>query len=305
MAPREANNPFADQYLSIEYDATTMMLPHDIGLGNVDDEEEEPEEEQEEEEQVADPQGQLEHDDDHDENPIVGHPTRNHGILSPATTAIHLQQQQQQQQQQQLQSPHFNDDGYFHLTNPPVAADLNTPATNATTTTTMHAPIATGFNHVPTNHYNHGSGSAGDNPVGGRGATQPLPFEVHVQSTEHSIAQQQRRRRGHDPPFPIASSPSHGSDVVQDVDPLAIDMSDPEEQDAWNLYLDAAIASASENCILHTSRNTTHMESSPQARVRERSQTASFPSRSFEFPTRRRATSDGISSMPTVRRSFP
>ena len=31
MAPREANNPFADQFLTIEYDATAMMLPQDTG----------------------------------------------------------------------------------------------------------------------------------------------------------------------------------------------------------------------------------------------------------------------------------
>ncbi len=36
MAPREANNPYPDQYLTMEYDATAMIMPHDAGpaVGN-------------------------------------------------------------------------------------------------------------------------------------------------------------------------------------------------------------------------------------------------------------------------------
>lgn len=33
MAPREANNPYPDQYLTIEYDATALLMPHDAGPG--------------------------------------------------------------------------------------------------------------------------------------------------------------------------------------------------------------------------------------------------------------------------------
>jgi hypothetical protein len=193
MAPREANNPFADQFLTIEYDATAMILPHDTGPAPVQD---------------------------------------NLNVMNMGTNT-----------DMDVDTPLPTT-----LTNANANVNNGEQGINHAQTTNAQSPIEALFQSLGQNAPTEGHGittvSSGDNS---------LPASTHPNSNAY-------RSR--------SILASIGSDVIQDIDPLAIDISDSDEQDAWDL-VDAAIASASENCTVTTGPST-----------------PSFPS------TRRRATSD-------------
>ena len=182
MAPREANNPFADQFLTIEYDATAMILPHDTG--------------------PAPAQANL-------------------NIMNMGTTTdmdvVDIP----------LPNAPANTNGNTNTNND----DADDQGIHGAQAATAQTPIEALFQSLGQNAQTEGqvipAASSGENS---------LPASVQLNSNT-------RRSRSI-----LAST---GSDIIQDIDPLAIDISDSDEQDAWNL-VDAAIASASENCTVTT-----------------------------------------------------
>jgi len=195
MAPREANNPFADQYLTIEYDATAMILPHDTGPAPVQD-------------------------------------NLNIGLMDMGT-------------------------------NTDMDVDPPVPVPNP--------PANTNANHI-----------LDDQTVDGApAATAQPPIEVLFQSLGQNaliVGQGSPATLSGSESFPALGAQSHSnassrprptvSEIIQDIDPLAIDMTDSDDQDAWNL-VDAAIASASENCTITTGpspgRHTPSFPSRPES----------------------------------------
>jgi hypothetical protein len=197
MAPREANNPFADQYLTIEYDATAMILPHDTGPAPVQD-------------------------------------NLNIGLMDMGTNT-----------DMDIDPPVENPPAITHANENTTIVDDQIDGAPAAT---AHPPIEVLFQ------------SLGQNAqTGGQGIAATLAGSESIPALAQSHSNASRPRPNH---------ASTVSEIIQDIDPLAIDMTDSDEQDAWNL-VDAAIASASENCTVTTGpipiRHTPSFPSRPES----------------------------------------
>mmetsp|Transcript_9665 Transcript_9665/g.12237 ORF Transcript_9665/g.12237 Transcript_9665/m.12237 type:complete len:1363 (-) Transcript_9665:105-4193(-) len=198
MAPREANNPYPDQYLTIEYDATAVMMPHDTGPVDMND-------------------GDATNVDIDDLPMVPPTDTNNIGTTGEDGSL-----------DDDEESAEANDnDNDITITQPPVEV------------------------HLPT--------------------TMPLPPNFPGDNTSAGSVQQRNRIRGawnavnrlnarggalgglSRSNHPHSGRPLNtvGSDLNQtDVDPLAIDMTDPDEEEAWDrihlMIVDAAMTSAQE-----------------------------------------------------------
>jgi len=104
--------------------------------------------------------------------------------------------------------------------------------------------------------------------VGPHAAVQP-PTEVHLQSGPNFLGNSPNPQHGMSSAFLNHFSTESG-DLNQDVDPLSIDMTDPEEEEAWSQvnsrFVDAALASAS---IAQCSANVTNRARSQTAPLNE------------------------------------
>ena len=198
MAPREANNPFADQYLTIEYDATAMILPHDTGPAPVQD-------------------------------------NLNIGLMDMGTNT-----------DMDIDPP---------VENPPANTHANENTTIVDDQTVDGAPAATAHPPIEVLFQSLGQNAQTE----GQGIAATLSGSESFPALAHSHSNASRPRPNH---------ASTVSEIIQDIDPLAIDMTDSDEQDAWNL-VDAAIASASENCTVTTGpspiRHTPSFSSRPES----------------------------------------
>jgi hypothetical protein len=246
MAPREANNPFADQYLTIEYDATAMILPHDTGAAPANDN------------MDLDMNMGMDVPMDVDPDPPATVPVPVDAMANRninATTLLTVDEQSVDDNSQ--------------------PGNATGGAATATGTGTLLPPIEVLFQ------------TPGHNQVQvqlGQGVPANLSGDNH--GHVHASAMNARPRPAH--PNNISNVES---DIIQDIDPLAIDMSDPDEEDTWNsvnaLLVNAAMASASENCVVTTGPTTP----SPN---RHRFLTAPSANRGLGLgdSARRRSTSD-------------
>lgn len=258
MAPREANNPFADQYLTVEFDATAMMLPHDAGPGPA-------------------PMDNTDADV---------------GLNMNLGLNIDLEMEDPMPNPN---NPALNGDQQANNTN------INAAAAQTNGAATPRPPTEVLF---PTT-----QGQAPPAPTG-------LPANLSEDNHAPEIAIPDLNVNGNQaiPRRRAArnAASSAGSDIIQDVDPLAIDVSDPDEEDAWDL-IEAAIASASENCVVTRGPSTDSLglglnsaapipstSTSPSSSGRRRS-LAGPPNDSFPGISRRRATSDFASSSSHAR----
>lgn len=226
MAPREANNPFADQYLTVEYDATAMMLPHDTGPG---------------------PAAVDETNMDVGMNMNLGM-----GMTVDLGMDVDLPA---------TPTPIGNTQGANTHTNSNDALPAPQPPTEVL------------FQGLPANL------SGGSHP------------EISI--PDLTVNANRRRRAAH------RAAVSATSEIIQDVDPLAIDVSDPDEEEAWNL-IEEAIASASENCVV-TRGPRTDNPIAASVPVRNRSSPMPMPPSNIMSPdgSRRRSSSDSTPSAST------
>lgn len=198
MAPREANNPFADQYLTVEYDATAMMLPHDAGPGPtaMDD-------------TNMDVGIGTNMNLGTDTNADLGMDDSMPATPTPAAGAVAAQ----------------GGNGIGAVAASDSGTNLQTPQPPA------EVVLQTGHGHAAAN---------------APGLTTNFSGDSHPEITIPDLTMNNTTRRRR---VPHRAAGSSMSEIIQDVDPLAIDVSDPDEGEAWNL-IEEAIASASENCTV-------------------------------------------------------
>ena len=191
MAPREANSPYPDQYLTVEYDATAMILPHDAGPRVLDED--------------------LGDDDI--------------GVVPPAATGNDIEGNQlsgaeEASIEEDDQSTEDDD-----LNNIPQPTEAHLSMNNTLPLNLPNGDV------LSNNNGNQPWARLSQRNINRPGITSQDQLQHHLHN---------------------ASGRTLGRHVSQpEVDPIAIDMSDPEEDEAWNathmMFVEAATATFNHN----------------------------------------------------------
>ena len=273
MAPREANNPYLDQYLTVEYDATAMMMPHDTGAA------------------IENDTGVAAEDTGTINLPMVppapvGDTTAEAmaaAAMNPANIAdeASVDDEEDDDEDADEQSVEDDSDENNNVPSPPIELHLpmNHPVPMALSGDTTVPRTQHHHNHQRRANWNIAQRNRHTNPPG------------HRHRSHHDNPRQQQHR----------ALMSIGNDANQnDIDPLAIDTTDGEEEEEnWNtthaMIVEAAMASTYANN--HCSVSTTNSTSPTSNRVRSRT----FPS--IASRASRQLSSDSTPSTHRHRRS--
>ncbi len=250
MAPREANNPFADQYLTIEYDATAMMLPHDPGAGM--------------------PNGlngamdmDMNMDMDLDQAPPMpiapANPTpvavamdtvvenQAGAGAGPGTTEANGGEASVHGSANGSETNEQGAGTAAAVASPPSEVLLPTNGTAGDT-----AATAVGSNDNPNNVTPSPQQRANRRNIAGMNVaangTDVGNAIVMENGRPFATVRNRNRNHGHGHHSNTLSPSMESDDMNQDIDPLAVDLSSPDEEDAWSrlnaIMVEAAVASA-------------------------------------------------------------
>lgn len=289
MAPREANNPYPDQYLTLEYDATAMMMPHDTGgpainegennadIGvdvdvDIDDLLPMPQQQNQQQTQQQQQQNQQQ---TQQQLPVTANANTMIAAAAAAVADIDVDDSSEEEDDddQSDVDDDDEDDGIgidainmgmginMNLTPQPPTEVLLPATTPLPTNLAMGDSNAhgTGTSNNQANTSMSGSGSGSGTTNGHSTATNTRPLNRHQQRAAWAAVHRNNRpghpNHGHSHNRPNRPSQNRnalmsvGSDLNQsDIDPLAIDMTDPDEEETWNrthaMFVEAAMVSS-------------------------------------------------------------
>ena len=260
MAPREANNPYPDQYLTIEYDATAMIMPHDTGPGGND-------------ETLG--EGNV----DVDGLPVVPPPAIENGNAGNQTniadeTSLDDEEDDEDDDDDDDQS---EDD---HIQAQPLPVEVHLPTTTAPLPINLSGDSAVTMNNIQQQQQQQPRRPRATWNVVHRNNTRPGHNRLHRPTNTHGN-------------FGHPGSGQHHHDPNQpDIDPLAIDPTDPEEEEIWirthTTFVEDALAALKNDRTVDNGRTRTRAATLPQSSLRTRQ--VSVESSSGDMNTSRRGS---------------